>query len=347
MARFRKIDPRIWCDSKFASLDIHAQRLFIYILTCPEMSVVGAMRNSALTIAQSLGYLEAFGEALPKALPEAFSKAFSQLKEKALIKVDERALLVFVPNFLKYNEPESPNVVAGWASAIEYLPECPLLLEVVEKAIFYGKAKFPNNINATAKLERLYSSLLEAFGKDLGKPYIKPLGKPSVKASSKPSGKPSPQEQEQEHIYTPIPPEGANPASEVSTPAKGERKKNPDAVAEAQRPDEVTEEAWAAWMQVRKDKNAKHFSVYAFNLFKAECEKAGITLQQAVETCIAHHWASYRVEYQTNATNRNTGRFERSDEDNPFLVKNLKPRKQDDGEFDPEVMAALRKGMKG
>ena len=259
--------------------------------------------------------------------------------------------MVFVPNFLKYNEPESPNVVAGWASAIEYLPECPLLLEVVEKAIFYGKAKFPNNINATSKLERLYSSLWEDFGKDLGKPYIKPsvkpLGKPSVKASSKPSSKPSPQEQEQEHIYTPIPPEGASPVSEVSTPARRERKKNTDAAIDAERPDDVSEEAWIAWMQIRKDKGAKHFSVYALKLLRKECEKKGITLQTAIETCISRNWASYRVEYQDTPTNRNGGRFERSDEDNPFLVKNLTPRKRDDDEFDPEVMAALRKEMKG
>jgi hypothetical protein len=263
-------------------------------------------------------------------------QVFDQLFRKSLVKVDERAFLWWCPNFLKYNSPENPNVVKGWFQALEMLPECPLLAEVLSCAIMVAREKFPNNnsvLDACKSLERVIASLSKDLGEEFGQPFNHVFRI---------------QEQEQEQDIYPQTPKGASSASEVSpSPAKKERKKNPEAVAEAQRPDEVTEEAWAAWMQVRKDKNAKHFSVYAFNLFKAECEKAGITLQKAVETCIAHHWASYRVEYQTSATNRNTGRFERSDEDNPFLVKNLKPRKQDDGEFDPEVMAALRKGMKG
>ena len=144
-----------------------------------------------------------------------------------------------------------------------------------------------------------------------------------------------------EDIYTPLPP------SDSEQPERKPRRKNQDAAQDAERPDDVSEEAWIAWMQIRKDKGAKHFSVYALKLLRKECEKKGITLQTAIETCISRNWASYRVEYQDNTTNRNGGRFERSDEDNPFLVKNLTPRKRDDDEFDQEVMAALRKEMKG
>jgi hypothetical protein len=143
-----------------------------------------------------------------------------------------------------------------------------------------------------------------------------------------------------EDIYTPLPP------NDSEQPERKPRRKNPDAAQDAERPDDVSEEAWVAWMQIRKDKGVKHFSVYALKLLRKECEKKGITLQTAIETCISRNWASYRVEYQDTPTNRNSARFERSDEDNPFLVKNLKPRKRDEDE-DLEVLAAIRAGMKG
>ncbi len=348
MARFRKIDPRIWNDDKFAALSHEAQRAFLYVLTCPQMTALGAFRSSISGMSDELGISpeplqERLGEGLGERLPKPFAKPFIELLQNGLIKVDEKAFLVFVPNFLKYNQPDNPNVVKGWFSALDLLPECPLLVEVLAKAVEVATAKLTNENNLVQDLVTVWQTLSERYGK----PLPKPLGKPLQEQLPKPLPKPfRTQEQEQEQDIYPQTPKGASSASEVSTPAKKERRKNPDAVAEAQRPDEVTEEAWAAWMQVRKDKNAKHFSVYAFNLFKAECEKAGITLQKAVETCIAHHWASYRVEYQTSATNRNGGASGRSDEDNPFLVKNLSPRKQDDDE-DLEVLAAIRAGMKG
>jgi len=38
-----------------------------------------------------------------------------------------------VPNFLKYNRPESPNVVRAWPHAFDLLPECELKVQLFER----------------------------------------------------------------------------------------------------------------------------------------------------------------------------------------------------------------------
>lgn len=123
MARYRKIDPRIWNDEKFASLSHEAQRAFFFILTHPSMTSLGAFRISAAGMAQELGLTE-----------KGFQEPFHELLSKGIVRYDEKSFLVFAPNFLKYNPPENPNVIKGWAVALDYLPECGLKHEVLLKA---------------------------------------------------------------------------------------------------------------------------------------------------------------------------------------------------------------------
>jgi hypothetical protein len=43
-----------------------------------------------------------------------------------MFKHDPKACFVGLPNFIKYNRPESPNVVTGWIKAWDLIPECTL-----------------------------------------------------------------------------------------------------------------------------------------------------------------------------------------------------------------------------
>jgi hypothetical protein len=123
---------------------------------------------------------------------EAFDKAFQEVLDKGLAKADLKARLVWLPNALKYNKPESPNVVKSWAKEIDLLPECELKDEAIRSILEY--------------LETLGDSykapFLEACSpseKPLPKAFTKPLPKPSFKPSGEPSFKAMPnQEQEQE-----------------------------------------------------------------------------------------------------------------------------------------------------
>jgi hypothetical protein len=66
--------------------------------------------------------------------PAAFREAFDEAFRKGLVEQDDRACLVSLPNFLKYNRPESPNVVRAWVAALDMLPECNIKARVIARA---------------------------------------------------------------------------------------------------------------------------------------------------------------------------------------------------------------------
>jgi hypothetical protein len=55
------------------------------------------------------------------------------LCEQGIVAFDKKACFVWAMNFLKYNPPESPNVVKSWGTSLEYLPECDLKNQLIEK----------------------------------------------------------------------------------------------------------------------------------------------------------------------------------------------------------------------
>lgn len=158
MARYRKIDPRIWNDEKFASLSHEGQRAFLFILTHPSMTSLGAFRATKEGIEAELG-IDAKG----------FAKPFQELLSKGLIKYDESCFLVFAPNFLKYNQPENPNVVKGWAGCLDLLPECPLLAEVLQRAKSCASANSKTFKAFSEALGRVTETLSERYAKQLSK----------------------------------------------------------------------------------------------------------------------------------------------------------------------------------
>lgn len=115
MARYRKIDTRIWNDQKFNELSNDGKLAFFLLLTHPHLTSLGAMRASIPGLASELHWPL---DRLKKALAEGFLKK--------MVYYDETASFIWLPNFLKYNQPESPNVVRSWEQSLDYLPECPL-----------------------------------------------------------------------------------------------------------------------------------------------------------------------------------------------------------------------------
>lgn len=116
MSRYRKIDPRIWNDEKFRIFADDSKLAFLFVLTHPQMTAVGAMRGTVAGLAAELGWSE---EKMRCALENPISTG--------MVEIAEQACFLWLPKFLRYNAPESPNVVAGWRQAIQLLPECPLV----------------------------------------------------------------------------------------------------------------------------------------------------------------------------------------------------------------------------
>jgi hypothetical protein len=132
MAKYRKVDPRIWNDAKFMQLSDNGKLVLFFVLTHPNMTSLGAMRHSIPGMAAEIGWEV-----------EAFREAFREGCSKGIVKHDEKHSFVWLPNFIKYNQPESPNVVKAWLGALDLLPECNMLSELIEhvKAFLKGFAK--------------------------------------------------------------------------------------------------------------------------------------------------------------------------------------------------------------
>ena len=104
MSVYRKIYTKIWNDEKFRSFSDGGKLVFFFLLTHPGMTSIGAMRGTIPGLAAELGWTT-----------EAFREAFQEAYAKGIVEHDERASFIGLPNFLKYNKPESPNVVKAWA----------------------------------------------------------------------------------------------------------------------------------------------------------------------------------------------------------------------------------------
>lgn len=148
MSRYRKIDVRIWNDEKFRSLSDNGKLVFLFLLTHPNMTALGAMRATISGLAEELGWER-----------EAFCKAFEEALAEGMAEFDATAHFVALPRFLKYNGPESPNVVKAWLGSFDLLPECELKCVLIQRA------------------KGFTDGLTEAFREAFGEAFTKALSK--------------------------------------------------------------------------------------------------------------------------------------------------------------------------
>lgn len=175
--RYRKVEVRTWGDEKFRALTpipACGQGLWLYLITGPHTGPIpGLFRAGRAGMAEDLNWeLEAFDE--------AFGEAFAQ----GMVEADFKARVVWVPNAIKHNRPESPNVVRSWSSEFDLIPECDLKRQAFDS------------------LKASIHALGEAFAKAFDESFAKPSGKPSVKPLPKAMpNQEQEQEQEQEKDY--------------------------------------------------------------------------------------------------------------------------------------------------
>lgn len=150
MARYRKVDPRIWNDKKFMELSDDGQLLFLFLLTHPNQTALGAFRTTISGLADEKGWLT---ERLTESLTESLSRK--------MVLHHKRASCVWLPNFLKYNRPESPNVVKAWGAAADLIPECDLKIQCLRKSKDFLKG-FPKGFQ---------EAFAKAFPEGLPKEY--------------------------------------------------------------------------------------------------------------------------------------------------------------------------------
>ena len=121
--KYRKVSTHIWNDQKFRALSERAKLSFLFIITHPHMTPLGAIRANLPGLAFELG-MET----------KAFAEAFAEVLAQGMAKHDEKGLLIWFPNFLRHNPPESPNVVKSWVGGYNDLPECDLKTHLIKRA---------------------------------------------------------------------------------------------------------------------------------------------------------------------------------------------------------------------
>ncbi len=125
MGKYRKIDPVIWNDEKFMRLSAHGKLACFFMLTHPHMTSIGCIR----------GTVEGLSYELKDVAYEDFKEAFAE----GIALESSEAPIIWFPNFIKYNKPESPNVVKAWRSSLDLLPSCNLKKHVIITAYEFLK----------------------------------------------------------------------------------------------------------------------------------------------------------------------------------------------------------------
>ena len=120
--KYRKISPCIWNDAKVRELSDKATLVLLFLLTHPHMTPLGAIRANGPGLACELGWSA-----------NAFRSAFEEILAQGIVREDTQAMLIWFPNFLKHNMPESPNVVKSWVGAFADLPESALKRNMLGK----------------------------------------------------------------------------------------------------------------------------------------------------------------------------------------------------------------------
>jgi hypothetical protein len=116
--RYAKVDLRLWHDQRFRDFGPpppSAQFLFLYLLTCPERTLIpGVIRARFSTVFAQFGWSERAGDCQVATLVEA-----------GMVNAEDD--LIWLPKALSHNRPANPNVVRAWRKCYDSdLPECEL-----------------------------------------------------------------------------------------------------------------------------------------------------------------------------------------------------------------------------
>ena len=140
--RYVKVYTSIWLDRRFRELSPDGKLAFLHLLTCPGMTALGAMKASVAGLADEVGIgQDGFHEVFHKGFQEGGQASSGKCVDASLCLAiyDPEARCVYLPNYLKFQTPQSPNVVTSWVKALDFIPECGLKTLAVQRAWHFAK----------------------------------------------------------------------------------------------------------------------------------------------------------------------------------------------------------------
>jgi hypothetical protein len=171
----------MWDDERFRELTPappNAQTLWQRLLTGPELGCIPGLYTARLGgLADALGWSA-----------DDVRQKWEEIETRGMAFADWRAGLVWVPNAIVHNEPNSVNTILGWRLALRELPECELKRQAVAAIKEQCRSMGPAWLSAFDSITNEQKPRSAADKK----PSRMPRGKPSCVPSGKPSEMPSP-----------------------------------------------------------------------------------------------------------------------------------------------------------
>lgn len=153
MSHYRKIDTRVWNDSRFSSMTDDGKLAFLFILTHPALTPFGAMRATMDGLGMELGWK-----------PERFAEGLREGLRDGYVEANQKACYIGAKNFIKYNGPDNVNMLKGMEKFIDLLPECPERTAMFKRTIdFVVSEKQSFNGKAEPFLEQLRKAIGKGF----------------------------------------------------------------------------------------------------------------------------------------------------------------------------------------
>jgi hypothetical protein len=211
MAKYRRIAIRIWGDEKFRTLSKpgpNAQTLWLYLLTGEHtLSVPGLSCAGEQALAEAIGWPIS-----------AFRRCFSEIAAKEMAEADWNNRVLWLPNAVHYNPPESVNVIKAWVKSLDAIPECPLKQKGIAKILVYLE------VMTSDKSEAFFEAFHEGIKEDKEKAF--PLQKQKQKQkqnnpSYPPGGRWPSRYNPDPRLYTCVGPGCKKPADEIFPDGSG------------------------------------------------------------------------------------------------------------------------------
>lgn len=231
MSRYRKVEVRMWGDRKFKALTPMppcGRGLWIFLLTGPHTTNI-----PGVFAARQAGLAEELGWTLP-----ALRRSWAEIEAQSMALADWDAGLVWLPNAIEANKPESPNVVRSWGETWSELPECALKEQIGAKLRLFVESLGEGFAKAFREAfgEAFPKALLEDFREGCSGSTASDPVHPSANQEQEQD-----QEQEQERKKKPPPPAGRRRRAAALPLAGGSS----------------LESEFATWWEIYPDKNGR------------------------------------------------------------------------------------------
>jgi hypothetical protein len=119
-AKYRKIDPRIWADERFAKMSTDCKCLALYCLTCQQTNRIGLFHFSPALAAEQLDTVS-----------HTLSKRIETVCRTLKWRFDDHAKVLYMPTWWKYNHPDNQKHLQGCLEDLHDVPQTVLLKEFI------------------------------------------------------------------------------------------------------------------------------------------------------------------------------------------------------------------------